>query len=246
MTNIFTHPSPPPSGERAALLSESPEINQFNYSNDEVVALNDWCIRAYEFMAADAQEIESLTVNVNGLSEALRREIEAPTFMGEPVSLLCKPTKHCSDLGPCHCPPGKCSAPIIDGRQAMCLRNVEIKAQKVAVPQGWKLVDVDQIREIVRDIHQHVQQGHLSEVHVAKQNQGYGTGIYTHIWHQINKLSAALAAEPQLPQAERVPMTDKDIAQVYTTATNQHLHPCDVRLVVLVVRGVEAFHNIKP
>lgn len=42
----------------------------------------------------------------------------------EPESLLRKPVKHISELGPCHCPPGRCSAPVIMGVQTMCLRNV--------------------------------------------------------------------------------------------------------------------------
>lgn len=125
--------------------------------------------------------------------------------------------------------------------------NTPTVAQQVAVPQGWKLVDVDQLCEIVRDIHQHVQQGHLSEVHVAKQSPGYGTGIYTHIWHQMNKLSAALSAAPQPPQAERVPMTEAEIVKQrgpihYTTEAE--------RRVILAtytsgIRGAEAHHGIR-
>lgn len=56
-----THPAQASSGEREALIAESPEINQFDYTDEEVVALNEWCIRAYallssDMLAADAQE----------------------------------------------------------------------------------------------------------------------------------------------------------------------------------------------
>lgn len=45
-----------------------------------------------------------------------------------PESLLRKPVKHVSELGPCHCPPGTCSAPVIMGQRAMCLRNIGSKS----------------------------------------------------------------------------------------------------------------------
>lgn len=42
-------------------------------------------------------------------------------------SLLRKPVKHVSELGPCHCSPGICQAPVIMGQRAMCLRNIGSK-----------------------------------------------------------------------------------------------------------------------
>jgi len=50
--------------------------------------------------------------------EALAQPERAPEY------LLRKPVKHISELGPCHCPPGRCSAPVIMGVQTMCLRDV--------------------------------------------------------------------------------------------------------------------------
>ena len=77
---------------------------------------------AAECAARDA-EIEKLKETVFQLNRALREATEAPTFSGEPVSLLRKPIKSLSELTVCYCPPGKCSAPVIMGRQTPCIRE---------------------------------------------------------------------------------------------------------------------------
>ena len=66
----------------------------------------------------------------------------------------------------------------------------QARAALAAPPEP--LVDIKQMQEIIRDVHQHIQQGHLSEEFVAKQRPGYGTGVYTHIYHQMCKLSGLL------------------------------------------------------
>lgn len=54
------------------------------------------------------------------------QQVAAPSAAAraEPTRLLRKPVKSILELGPCHCPPNTCQAPIIMGRQTPCLRNV--------------------------------------------------------------------------------------------------------------------------
>lgn len=48
----------------------------------------------------------------------------------------------------------------------------------------------DDFREIIRDIGQHIAQGQQSEAQMASMRPGYGTGVYTHIDHQMRKMLA--------------------------------------------------------
>jgi len=59
--------------------------------------------------------------------DALRAENDALKKQPARVSLLRKPVKHISELGPCHCPPDVCSAPVIMGVQTPCLRHAALK-----------------------------------------------------------------------------------------------------------------------
>lgn len=77
-----------------------------------------------------------------------------------------------------------------DNRATLMEWASEVEAALAAPPEP--LVDIKQMQEIIRDVHQHIQQGHLSEEFVAKQRPGYGTGVYTHIYHQMCKLSGLL------------------------------------------------------
>lgn len=58
-------------------------------------------------------------------------------------------------------------------------------------------VPAREVLEVVRDVEQHIAQGHQSELFVAAQRPGYGTGVYTHIWHQMQKIRAMLSAAPK-------------------------------------------------
>lgn len=59
--------------------------------------------------------------------DALRAENDALKKQPARFSLLRKPVKHISELGPCHCPPDVCSAPVIMGVQTPCLRHAALK-----------------------------------------------------------------------------------------------------------------------
>ena len=77
---------------------------------------------------------EELRETVQHLTHALRDATEAPTVMGEPVSLLRAPVKNLADIKVCYCPPDKCQAPVIMGRQVACTRKLHpqaIAAQEV-------------------------------------------------------------------------------------------------------------------
>lgn len=80
-------------------------------------------------LLCEKQQVEdqrdALRQDVQRLSEALRQEIDPPTFMGEPVSLLCKPVKSIADIKECYCPQDKCQAPVIMGRQTPCIRKMK-------------------------------------------------------------------------------------------------------------------------
>lgn len=65
------------------------------------------------------------------------------------------------------------------------------------VPDGYAAVDAQLLREIVLDIRQHIDQGVASEALEASRRPGYGTGIYTHIKHKMDAISAMLSAAPQ-------------------------------------------------
>ena len=83
-------------------------------------------LRRHEVWLQEAQaERDSLRQDVQRLSEALRQEIDPPTFMGEPVSLLRKPVKSIADIKECYCPQDKCQAPVIMGRQTPCIRKMK-------------------------------------------------------------------------------------------------------------------------
>lgn len=49
---------------------------------------------------------------------------------------------------------------------------------------------------ILRDIDQHTDQGRQSEKLRAEHRPGYGTGVYTHIGHQVQKMREMLLAQP--------------------------------------------------
>lgn len=60
------------------------------------------------------------------------------------------------------------------------------------LPEGLEPVAAicDDFREIIRDIGQHIAQGQQSEAQMASMRPGYGTGVYTHIGHQMRKMLA--------------------------------------------------------
>lgn len=69
-------------------------------------------------------------VRVTAAAAELRRlhaENEALKKQPARFPLLRKPVKHISELGPCHCPPDVCSAPVIMGVQTPCLRHAALK-----------------------------------------------------------------------------------------------------------------------
>lgn len=72
-------------------------------------------------------DLESELTRLRAECDALRAENEALKKQPARVSLLRKPVKHISELGPCHCPPDVCSAPVIMGVQTPCLRHVALK-----------------------------------------------------------------------------------------------------------------------
>lgn len=83
-------------------------------------------LRRHQMWLQEAQaERDALRQDVQRLSEALRQEIDPPTFMGEPVSLLRKPVKSIADIKECYCPQDKCQAPVIMGRQTPCIRKMK-------------------------------------------------------------------------------------------------------------------------
>jgi len=63
------------------------------------------------------------------------------------------------------------------------------------LPEGLEPVATicDDFREIIRDIGQHIAQGQQSEALMASMRPGYGTGVYTHIGHQMSKMLALVA-----------------------------------------------------
>ena len=93
------------------------DVSEHLYTADQLHA------HAAAVTAAKDAEIAELKETVFQLNRALREATEAPTFMGEPVSLLRKPIKNLSELAVCYCPPGKCGAPVIMGRQTPCIRE---------------------------------------------------------------------------------------------------------------------------
>ncbi len=62
-------------------------------------------------------------------AEALRAEVERLKADAAPRSLLRPPVRSIAELGPCHCPPDRCSAPVIMGMQTRCLRNAPPRAK---------------------------------------------------------------------------------------------------------------------
>lgn len=100
-------------------------------------------------------------------------------------------------------------------------------AQQVAVPQGW-----------TRGKYSY--QLLFNAIASATTREANGIGVSV-----VKFEDYMLAAAHQPPQADaRVPMTEREIADAYLEATNQHLRPGDVRLVTLVVRAVEARYGI--
>jgi len=92
---------------------------------------------AADTIAALCKELEAAQETLQHLNHALRDATESPTFMGEPVSLLRQPVKSLLDIRECYCPPDKCQAPVIMGRQTPCIRKFnEVKAAIAA--QGEK------------------------------------------------------------------------------------------------------------
>ena len=70
-------------------------------------------LRRHQMWLQEAQaERDALRQDVQRLSEALRQEIDPPTFMGEPVSLLRKPVKSIADIKECYCPQDKCRSQL--------------------------------------------------------------------------------------------------------------------------------------
>lgn len=101
-------PASPEAKEPAILVQEAKDCVQHLGSIPE---------RDYE-RQVDATEDAMAAIDALG---ALLQAAEARASAGN--SLLRRPIKHISELGPCHCLPDHCSAPVIMGRQTPCLRN---------------------------------------------------------------------------------------------------------------------------
>lgn len=81
----------------------------------------------YPPIEAELREVADSLFRAEAERDALRAENDALKKQPARFSLLRKPVKHISELGPCHCPPDVCSAPVIMGVQTPCLRHAALK-----------------------------------------------------------------------------------------------------------------------
>jgi hypothetical protein len=80
------------------------------------------------------------------------------------------------------------------------------------LPEGLEPVATicDDFREIIRDIGQHIAQGQQSEALMASMRPGYGTGVYTHIGHQMSKMLVLVATLSDAQAALQAQAAEKD------------------------------------
>lgn len=122
-------PDPQPSGERAALIERLldgqtlPTMEERKSIADMLAADSKYRAYCSEYANVQANEALRYQKRIRDL-EAVAQQVAVPQVL---ESLLRKPVKHVSELGPCHCPPGICQAPVIMGQRAMCLRNIGSK-----------------------------------------------------------------------------------------------------------------------
>lgn len=119
-----------------------------------------------------------------------------------------------------------------DSTMARAMRaEATLTAQQVAVPQGW----ADAVN-LARNLMQH-----------PKEDTVTPRGIRMLIEAVIG-VDEVLAAAPQPPQAERVPITDDEIEARWkrTFSTDNPYCPCNLKTFTKAVRATEAHHGIKP
>lgn len=213
----------------------------FRFPEHVTAALIEDCTKAADMLEADAQEMAALKGDIaNYLTTAMAAAVEIQEHWAA----------HCDDegYGPINLVRRlENGFPAQYGYTAQSFVEMErqrdeaikerdaLRAQQVEVPQGVILLDAEQMHEVIRDVFQHIQQGYLHEGAMAKQNSSYGTGMCTHIWHQMRKLSAMLK---EATHPAYVPLTDGEIMSLYDGQPQCDADMCEfARAIEQAVRG---------